>query len=368
MISHFPTAHINLSALQHNFNVVRQHSSANILCMLKANAYGHGLIPIAQALHEADGFGVARLEEALALRAVGITQKIVVMLGFLTHEELELFFQHNLDAVIHSEFQLDLLEAFTEILPLPLAGEGRGEGFNIWLKLDIGMHRLGFLPKDFAKVYQRLKQCKVISELMLMTHFPCADDFTNPITDVQIAEFFNITKNYSDKKSIANSAIILQHSVASRDWVRPGIMLYGASPLNYMSADNLDLKPVMTLSSRIIAIHELPAGAAIGYGSTWTCPEAMRIAVVAIGYGDGYPRHVPSGTPVLIRGKHLPLIGRVSMDLITVDLRGADEIEIGDEVILWGEGLSADLIANHADTIAYELFCRLTSRIKFIYN
>ncbi len=382
----YPLAQINLSALQHNLAIVRQHTAAKILAMVKANAYGHGLIAVAKALQSAEGLGVARLEEALALREAGIKQKIVVMTGFLNAEELESFIKHDLDAVVHSEFQLELLEKYRHPREggdpvdvglfdcfaisrkptyFPLARERRGK-IKIWLKLDCGMHRLGFLPAEAESAYQRLMQCELVQKpLTFLTHFPNADAKEDTLTQEQTQQFLQVVKFWEDEKSLSNSACILVNRATQDNWVRPGIMLYGASPFAHLSAQQFNLKPVMTLRSQLIAIRHFKKGSAIGYGGHWVCPEDMPVGVVAIGYGDGYPRHAKSGTPVLINGQQASLIGRVSMDTISIDLRSIENPAVDDEVILWGEGLSADVVAAHAETISYELFCRLTGRVKF---
>lgn len=342
---------LDSSALRHNLNCVREYAPhSKVLAMLKANAYGHGLLFAAQTLAAADAVGLASIEEGLYLRHAGVRIPIVLMQGFYDQDSLQIAVQENFACVIHHVSQLHALAALPE------------NSINVWLKIDTGMHRLGFAPQEFSTVWQALQNCKAVRKpICVMTHFACASDPTNPLTNQQINFFeqLNIADIQGVECSLANSAGIVAYPAAHADWVRPGIMLYGSSPLDNVSAAELNLKPVMTLKSHLIAVHDFPEGAAIGYGQTFICPKPMRIGVVAFGYGDGYPRHASTGTPVLWRNQRLALIGRVSMDMITVDLSECPEAQCGDEVTLWGEGLSADEVALSADTIAYELFCKV---------
>jgi alanine racemase len=358
-------AQINLSALQYNLRRVRTYAPhALVLAMLKADAYGHGLLPVAQALASADGFGVARLEEALLLRQHDVQALVVVMAGFLHAHELEQMAELSIATVVHTIEQVTLLE--TAQLKNPVM---------VWLKIDTGMHRLG-LPIELApSVYARLMACPNVKKpIVCMTHFAQADELKGAMTERQQTLFSQtiarvVPENSSEKMlvSIANSVVIIMGSTALGDWVRPGIMLYGVSPFVQQTAAEFDLQPVMTLSAKLVALHELDEGEAIGYGGTWICPEKMWLGVVAIGYGDGYPRHARNGTPVLVNGVRCALVGRVSMDLITVDLRNCPQVQIGDSVILWGQGLPIEEVAAHADTIAYELLCHVMPRVKFEY-
>jgi alanine racemase len=349
-------ASIDLKALSHNLDIVRQHSSAKIIAMVKANAYGHGLLPVARFLEKkslVEMFAVANLEEALSLREAGIQKTILIMMGFLNEDELLVAANHGFHVVVHRAEQIDLLESLS------------GEAISVWLKLDLGMHRLGFLPSEAESVYQRLQACTGMKKpLHFMTHFPSGDLHSS---QSQAAQFNDITKEWIGEKSLSNSVSVLTHSLEGNDWIRPGIMLYGASPCQQTAAE-LNLKPVMTLRAPIIAIRYLKKDDAIGYDGTWICPEDMPLAIVGIGYGDGYPRHAKSGTPILIRGKRAPLVGRVSMNMIAVDLRDIEIPEIGEEVILWGEGLPAEVVAEYAGTLSYELFCRLSSTVKCQYD
>lgn len=350
-------AHIDLSALRHNLGRVRSIvSDRPILAMVKADAYGHGMVRIAQALDGVDAFGVAAIEEAIILREAGISQPLTVMSRFDRAEQAPLCSRYHLAVVVHQLYQVDILEAS------PLS-----EPIMVWLKLETGMNRLGLLPEQFVEAWQRLQKLPWVSKpIGLMTHFACADDREHPLTAQQMRVFQQITADFPGPKSLANSAAILSRPEALHDWVRPGIMLYGASPLMGKTAAELNLQPVMTLSSYLIAVRMARRGESIGYGATQQCPADMPLGVVAIGYGDGYPRHARNGTPVLVNGRECPLIGRVSMDMIAVDLRAVPAAKAGDPVVLWGKGLPAERIAACAETITYELFCHVSKRVEFI--
>lgn len=350
---------IDLSALTHNLNRVREYipSSASVMAMVKANAYGHGLLQAVSALSDADCFGVARLEEALMVRNHYPLARIVVMAGFIDVEELQVMAEYAISPVVHNEQQLCLLK--TTQLSKPL---------TIWIKVDSGMHRLGFDFSEFPKLYQRLIDCPQINKpIGVMTHFAKADELNQEMTILQMDRFFQIANTHV-LKSLANSAAIIAWPATHQDWVRPGIMLYGISPFTDKTGLVFNLKPVMTLQSRLIAIHDVAKNETIGYGGTWECSEDMRIGVAAVGYGDGYPRQVKNGTPVLVNGVRCALVGRVSMDLMTIDLSHCPSAQIGDPVILWGNGLSIEEIAQNAGTISYELLCKVTSRVEFVFN
>ncbi|MCB1827742.1 MAG: alanine racemase [Coxiellaceae bacterium] len=356
---HRATAFIDCAALQHNCRVVRRliGNDRKIMAMIKADGYGHGLLQSASALNEVDAFGVATVNEAVFLREAGIAQDIVVMGGFTTLEELALFFQHQLTPVIHSQLQLELLDK--------ISVDG---SIAVWLKIDTGMHRLGFSATAFPEVYARLSKNKKIQQpVQLMTHLADADNPDRSFTEHQIATFSKLTDGLPGLKSIANSATVLAYPEVLRDMVRPGIMLYGVSPIMGKLADSFHLQPVMHLKSKLIAINHYKKGDKIGYGCTWECPEPMRVGVVAMGYGDGYPRHIENGTPVLINNVLCPTVGRVSMDMMTVDLRSLPNAKVGDHVVLWGHGLPVEKIAASAGTIPYELLCQLTQRVEFFY-
>ncbi len=350
------TAYIDTKALLNNLNVAKKQApGAKILAMVKANAYGHGLENVVPVLHDhVDAFAVARLDPALQLRSLNVTKPIVIMAGFYLLEQLDIISANNFEPLVHNELQLELLNKTTLINPI-----------NVWLKVDTGMSRLGFLAKDVERVYQHLVACPNVAKIGFMTHFPDADDIAKPITENQIVAFAELTKDLKVDRSLAKSAGVLGFPSSHAEWIRPGIMLYGASPFIHKTAEELDLQPVMTLKAPVIALRDLAKGTAVGYGGTFVCPEDMRIAVIGIGYGDGYPRHAKQGTPILINGKRFPLIGRVCMDMLMVDLRDGLEVNIGDQVTLWGKDLPAREVAICAETVAYELYCSVSKRVKF---
>ncbi len=350
---------IHSKALQHNLQCVRNASpDSRILAIIKANGYGHGIVRVAQILHQADGFGVASLDEAVVLRQAGIDNTIVLLEGFADLEELRLASQYQLDVVVHQQQQVDLI--INNSFPAAV---------SIWLKLDTGMHRLGLSSDSFRVAAQQLQACDWINtNIRFMTHFACADDRDNDMTRVQLRRFETTVAGLAGDHSLANSAAILGWPAAHGQWLRPGIMLYGVSPFTDSQGAAEGLQAAMTLKSRLIAVNHYHRGETVGYGASWSCPEDMPIGVVAIGYGDGYPRHAPSGTPVLVNGKRVPMAGRVSMDMITVDLRTQPDANIGDEVILWGDGLAVEEIARLASTIAYELLCHVSQRVHMIDN
>lgn len=352
---------IDYAALRHNCQRVRQCApDSRVLAVIKANGYGHGITRVARTLQQADGFAVASIDEALILRAANIDKPIVLLEGFFDVAELALIQQYRLSIVLHHIRQLEILEQ--TLLTQPL---------SVWLKIDTGMHRLGFNPAQFEDVYRRLQALpNIAAPLVLMSHLANAEDRHDELTSAQTECFHQAVKGYDGQHSLANSAAILAwpqtHFYQHPNWVRPGIMLYGASPFIDDTGAEHELHPVMTLRSRLIAINQFKAGDAIGYGGSWRCPEDMPVGVVAIGYGDGYPRSAQAGTPVLVNGRRAPLIGRVSMDMITVDLRQLGKTDIGDEVILWGQGLAVEEVARHAGTIPYELLCGVTERVRVI--
>ncbi|MEW6989095.1 alanine racemase [Colwelliaceae bacterium 6441] len=353
------TATIDLNALASNFHLIKKKApSSKVLAVLKANAYGHGLERIAKALskgeEQADAFGVARLDEALALRAAGIIKPIVLLEGFFDENALEVISANNLQTIIHNQEQLNTLCAANLERPL-----------KVWLKIDTGMHRLGINADDFSQYYSRLKDShNVHADIILMSHLSCADDTNSLATEQQIALFEEITAGLSDDKSMANSAGILAWPDSHYQWVRPGLMLYGVSPMQESALEKLALTPVMTLQSSLIAIRDIDEGESVGYGAAWQCGKRTTIGVIAIGYGDGYPRHAPNGTPVLVNDRIVPLVGRVSMDMITVDLGHNASDEIGDIATLWGQGLPVEEVAHCATTISYELLCNITRRVQ----
>lgn len=345
-------AYVDLSALRHNLTQARARAPhSRIVAMVKADAYGHGMIEAAAALVDtADALGVACVTEAVALREAGIDARVMVTQGFKNAEELRASAQHVLDVVVHSEHQLGLLET-CGFRALPA----------LWIKVDSGMHRLGFSPEKVAGVYIALKRLPgLTAEPGLITHFACADVPEHPLNTEQMRRFNAAVGGLPGERSVANSAAVLAIPDAHLDWNRPGIMLYGSSPLGGVTSKALGLRPVMHLHAPLIAVNRHRRGESIGYGATYACPEDMPVGVVGIGYGDGYPRHAGSGTPVMINGHRTSIVGRVSMDMLVIDLRGI-KAQIGDQVELWGDGVLVDEVALHAQTIGYELLCHAGS-------
>lgn len=350
------TAAIDLQALAHNVQQIKALApNSKVLAVLKANAYGHGLERIATSLSDqaVDAFGVARLDEALALRACGVVKPIVLMEGFFSPQELPILDVNNFQTVIHNQEQLDALLAAKLQTPI-----------KVWLKVDTGMHRLGVDPEQFAAFYQALKtSSNVQDDIVLMSHLSCADDKNDQRTDQQLALFEQLTAELVDEKSMANSAGTCAWPESHFQWLRPGLLLYGVNPMLPSYQPTIDIQPVMTLQSSLIAKRLIRKGEAVGYGAAWIAQQDTYIGVIAIGYGDGYPRHAKNGTPVLLNNRRVPLVGRVSMDMITVDLGVASQDLIGDIAILWGKGLPIEEVAEWATTIPYELLCNITRRV-----
>ncbi len=358
MQSRRPQAIIDLGALAYNFGRVKQlAANSKVLAVLKANAYGHGMLPVAQALPQADALGVARIDEALALRGGGIVKPIVLLEGFFHPDELQQVVASNLQLVIHHREQAEALLAAKLDAPL-----------RVWLKVDSGMHRLGIYPDEFTELHQRLSQSvNVQGPIRLMSHFASSDELTNPATLTQLQLFRQTTQGVAAEVSLANSAAVLNWPQSHADWVRPGLMLYGVSPMAGCCGAEHQLQPVMTLCSSVIAVRQVKAGDAVGYGGSWIAAHNTRLAVVAMGYGDGYPRAAGNNASVLINGKPLPVVGRVSMDMVTVDI-GTEPVAVGDKVIFWGKDLPVEQLAHCVDTLPYELLCNITSRVQFIYQ
>ena len=350
-------ARIDLPALQHNFERVRQCApGSRVMAIVKAHAYGHGLLNVARALPEADAFGVVSVDEAISLREAGIDRRIVLLEGLYDADETGLASGYRVDVVIHHADQIRMLE---QARP--------GRALQVWLKIDTGMHRLGFEPDAVPAVMERLRRCAQVADIRYLSHFSRADEAHDDYTLRQYRLFLQSIEGLQGERSLANSAAVLAWPDAHLEWVRPGVMLYGGSPLQHKTATELGLQAVMTLGTQLIAVTQRRQGDPVGYGAGWVCPEPMRIGIAAIGYGDGYPRHAPSGTPVLVNGRRAALAGRVSMDMIGIDLRGHPEACVGDPVTLWGEGLPIDEVAAAAGTISYELFCGVNNRVLFDY-
>jgi len=356
-MQHFPKATIHLGNLCHNLSIVRQHvGGSSLLAVVKANAYGHGVEACVNALSDSvEGFAVARIEEGLAVRKLCADIPVLVMGGIRSLEQVEIYAQHKLDTVIHSEAQIEILEEACQNNKAPTA-------IKLWLKMDSGMHRLGIPSSQYQQAYQRLSKLPVCKEVIAMTHFASADDTDSPFTLQQLNCFSSVLASVGSslKTSMANSAAILHTPQSHGDWVRPGLMLYGINP---SPAIEQDLKPVMTLQSSVMALNEITAGDTVGYNQTWQAKQKSLIATVAMGYGDGYPTTLKPNTPVLINGERAPIVGRVSMDLITVDCSQLKTINIGDTVTFWGEGLPVEEIAACAQTIPYDLVTKVTARV-----
>ena len=351
-------AHIDISALEHNLQVARRVTGARIMAVIKAAAYGHGLLRAAGALNAAEGFALLDINDAVHLREAGFRQVILLLEGFFTTDDLPLVAEYDLACVIHSPHQVAMLDNFPR----------RGR-LQVWLKANSGMNRLGFAPQEISAVMEKLKAHPAVRDIALMTHFSNADE--EPGVAAQLEIFNALAAPYRVARSLANSAALLRYPATHADWVRPGIMLYGASPFasgskGQYSAQELGLRPVMTLHSEIISVRELKAGERIGYGGIFRAESAMRVGVVACGYADGYPRHAPTGTPVLVAGQRTRTLGRVSMDMLSVDLSALPDAGIGSGVTLWGAGLPVEEVAAAAGTISYELLCALTTRVPVV--
>ena len=347
-------ATIDCNALRHNLAVARRHAPrAAVFAVIKANAYGHGVERVAGALADAEGYALLELDAALCLRERGFRQRILLLEGAFSLHDLELAMAHDLSVVVHHEEQIRMFDSVNAAHKLDAV-----------LKLNTGMNRLGFAAVDAKSVVERLQQHPAVAKVTLMTHFADADD-TRGIA-WQMAAFERAAAGFRLERTLANSAALLRYPETRGDWVRPGIMLYGCSPFPEVAAADLRLQPVMTLASELIAVRELQRGDRIGYGGTFEAPHAMRVGIVACGYADGYPRHAPTGTPIMVAGTRTRTLGRVSMDLIHVDLTGIPQATVGSAVTLWGAGLSADEVATSAGTVSYELLCALAPRVPVV--
>jgi alanine racemase len=347
-------ATIDAGAMRHNLAVVRRHAPrSRVLAVVKANAYGHGLLRAAAALKEAEGFALLELEEAIRLRAAGYGQRIVLLEGFFDAREVPALVEHRLDVVVH---RLDQVAA--------LAALPAGSKVEVLLKVNSGMNRLGLTTDEYGTALQRLRGNPGIGGIVLMTHFANADDPRGVAW--QIERLQRLHGGETLPRSLANSAAILRYPETHGDWVRPGIMLYGSSPFPEGSGPDLGLKPAMTLESRIIGVQQLGAGDTVGYGSAYRAERATRIGVIACGYADGYPRHAPSGTPVVVEGQVTATVGRVSMDMLCADITNIPAANIGSRAVLWGEGMPVERVATAAGTVGYQLLCALAPRVRIV--
>lgn len=351
---------IKLARLTHNLNIVRSFApQSKVMAVVKADAYGHGLIKTAQALNKADAFAVSCANEALELRAAGILHPIICLQGFTNTKQLQQIVDANIQTVIHSEFQIRLLNECN-----------LKQALQVWLKIDTGMSRLGIHPEKTRPTYQKLLDTKRVAKIRFMTHFANADLLEEKSVQNQLQKFATATSDFpGSEKSAANSAATLAYSSSQFEWVRPGLALYGLSPyqLGHVQPDISSLRPVMSLYAPLIAIKQCRQGDSIGYGGTYTCAQDMRIGIVAIGYADGYPRSIASNTKVSVNGSITQVLGRVSMDMLAIDTTNID-VKIGDDVELWGDDISATEIANHASVISYELLCGISGKVDRKYE
>lgn len=351
-------ATIDLAAFRANYELAAARAcGAQCVAVIKADGYGHGICQVARELPESP-LAVACVDEAMRLRSDGVDNSVVVLEGAFSAEEVTLASAQKLQLIVHSDYQIEQLAAL-QLEDVTVA---------VWIKINTGMNRLGFSPAIANKVLAKIGGLSSVRVLGLMTHFSCADEMDVSETERQLMLFGSVVKQLGDAAdglllTAANSAGLLEHKGSHFDSVRPGIMLYGSSPFSHISSESLGLKPVMSLESRIMAIHELEAGECVGYGGTWRASKSARIATIAMGYGDGYPRHAEAGTPVWIGDRVVPLIGRVSMDMLTVDLSYHPDAKVGDAVELWGKNVSVDEVAKSSGTISYELLTGVTSRV-----
>ncbi len=343
-------ATIDRSALTHNLSVVKATAKqSKVMAVVKANGYGHGLLNAAQGLAAADAFAVLGLDEALALRNAGYQQEILLLEGVFSADELLTVSEQGISIVVHCEAQMEMLE------------NSHIKSVSVHLKMNTGMNRLGFKSEAFESALSRLAQCQQVTEITLMTHFATADEAQG--VSAPFALFNRVTEGKSHPKSVANSASILRFSETHLDWVRPGIMLYGSTPVSGQSAASFGLRAAMHFTSQIIAIQVLETGESVGYGQRFTADKKMRIGIVACGYADGYPRHAPNGTPIAVDGLMTQTLGRVSMDMLFVDLSALPDATIGSSVELWGNQVPVDAVAESSGTIGYELLCAIAPRV-----
>jgi len=353
----FPCASISIEALKHNFIQIKTFApNSKLMSVIKADAYGHGVLTVAEALKQSDAFAVARLHEALYLRENGIQHPIVILEGVNTVAEFELAAENDLSPVIHAMSQVVLLETIHLTKPLT---------FN-WIMVDSGMHRLGIRPEQITDAVSRLKySSNLTSDIGLMSHFANSDLINDPRNHQQLDAMVSLKEITQLPLCLANSAAVMSYKESHQEWVRPGLMLYGLSPFAHKQGQDLGLKPVMQLRSRLIAVYDLRPGEEVGYGGDWTAETACNIGVVSVGYGDGYQRSLSNQASVLINGKTAAVIGRVSMDTICVDLTDIECPKVGDSVILWGhDSLTVETLAKIANTIPYELVTVLNQRVK----
>lgn len=347
------TATIDFSALRHNLGVAQRHAPrSKVFAVIKANAYGHGVARAARAMSDADGFALVELEAAVRLREAGYRQRIALLEGFFEPRELPVIVEHRLATVVHSPEQIAMLEA--------LPSQSR---LDVLLKMNTGMNRLGLQPEAFGAALSRLEKQPGVASITLITHFANADGTSGIAAELQA---FEAAAAATLPRSLANSAAVLRYPQSHADWIRPGIMLYGCSPFSESTGAELGLQPAMTLASEIIAVREIGRGESVGYGGLYTAEDSTRVGVVACGYADGYPRHAPTGTPVLVGDRLTRTLGRVSMDMLCIDMTGHDNARVGTRVVLWGAGNPVEKVAASAGTVGYELLCAVAPRVRII--
>ena len=347
-------ATVDLTAIRHNYALAKRCAPGRrAFAVVKADAYGHGAASVVAALRaEADGFAVCSVEEARVVREQAPEARVLLLEGCFDLEDCRAAMELGLDISVQGAEQAQRLLDCATTRPL-----------NVWLKLDSGMHRLGFDTAELRSWAERLRAAPQVAELNLMSHFACADEHMHQLTERQLESYQGLQDLVFDQRSFANSAAVLTLAPAHMDWLRPGIMLYGASPFAERSAAELGLQPAMTLKAEVIAMHEVPVGESVGYGATWVAQRPSRIGTVSCGYADGYPRHASSGTSVMVRGQRVPLAGRVSMDMLAIDLTDIPDAAIGDAVELWGAQMPVDELAHACGTIGYELLTKVTQRV-----
>jgi alanine racemase len=345
-------ASIHLAALRHNLKVAKSAApNSRVMAVVKANAYGHGLLRAVAGLGQADGFAVLGLDEAVSLRELGFSQTMLLLEGIFSADDLKTASEHDISLVVHCDKQIEMLENASAHMPVV-----------VFLKMNTGMNRLGFKPDNYVAALNRLASCKnVKGEVTLMTHFATADEDEGVAT--ALTQFQKIAQGLNYPTSLANSAAILRYPETRTDWVRPGIMLYGATPVSGTTAASYGLKPAMSFTSEIIAIQNLEIGESVGYGKRFTATHKARVGIVACGYADGYPRHAPSGTAIAIDGKITQTLGRVSMDMLFADITDIPQANIGSPVELWGSQIPVDTVAEAAGTVGYELLCAIAPRV-----
>lgn len=360
---------VDLHSLKKNFFIAQKFAPhSRHFAVIKANAYGHGQMRVAKSLKEAGthGFALLQLDDALLLRQANLKHQILLLEGLFNEKECLPAIQHEIDFVIHHEDQLKFLESFeVEYLKNDSL---KNKQCCVFLKINTGMNRLGVLPNQVIDLVERIRKISYIKEIVLMTHFAFADEVEGVQAQMEVIDFIKNEYYHRFKTNpslcLANSASLLRYPETHYDWVRPGIMLYGSSPFADKNAEQLGLRPVMTFSSEIISIQTIKAGERVGYGGTFQAETDMQVGIVACGYADGYPRHAPNGTPILVENVRTKLVGRVSMDMLCVDVTHIPNVHVGSQVVLWGKGLPIELVSDASKTISYELMCGITKRVK----